>query len=198
MSRSRAVLLSVPLVVLGTLFAHALTYRLAYPDAAERALADEAAGHGYLGEQRLVTTACVALIVVAVAMIALEARRDVRRTVPPWLFASLPLVGFTAQEVLERVTAGSGFGAEELLGPTFVLGLLVQLPVAALMYAVARVLSRLAVEFSEALARAGVELRVRPTDGTRAAWPTLWLEPSLATLALRRGGRAPPLRLDRR
>lgn len=198
MSRLRAVLLSVPLVVLGTLFAHALTYRLAYPHAAERALADEAAGHGYLGEQRLVTTACVALIVVAVAMIALEARRDVSRTVPPWLFASLPLVGFTAQEVLERVTAGSGFGAEELLGPTFVLGLLVQLPVAALMYAVARILSRLAVEFSEALARAGVERRVRPTDGTRVAWPTLWLEPSLATLALRRGGRAPPLRLDRR
>jgi hypothetical protein len=198
MSRSRAVLLSVPLVVLGTLFAHALTYRLAYPDAAERALADEAVGHGYLGELRLVTTACVALIVVAVAMIALEARRDVRRTVPPWLFASLPLVGFTAQEVLERVTAGSGFGAEELLGPTFVLGLLVQLPVAALMYAVARVLSRLAVEFSEALARAGVELRVHPTDGSRAPWPTLWLEPRLATLELRRGGRAPPFRLDRR
>jgi hypothetical protein len=115
MSRSRAVLLSVPLLVLGTLFAHALTYRLAYPDAADRVLADEAAGHGYLGELRFVTTACVALIVVALAMIALEARRDVRRTVPPWLFASPPLVGFTAQEALERVTAGSGFGAEELL-----------------------------------------------------------------------------------
>lgn len=198
MSRSRAVLLSVPLSVLGTLFAHALTYRLAYPDAADRALADEAAGHGYLGELRFVTTTCVALIVVAMAMIALEARRDVRRTVPPWLFAALPLVAFTAQEALEHVTAGSGFGAEELLGPTFVLGLLVQLPVAAFMYVVARVLSRLAVELSEALARAGVDLRLRSTDASLVAWSTLWLEPSLATLEMRRGGRAPPLRLDRR
>ena len=197
MSRSRAVLLSVPLLVLGTLFAHALTYRLAYPHAADRALADAAAGHGYLGELRFVTTACVALIVVALAMIALEARQDARRTVPAWLFASLPLVGFTAQEALERVTAGSGFGVEELLGQTFVLGLLVQLPVAAFMYGVARGLSRLAVEFSEVLARAGVDLRVRPAYAC-AAWPTLWLEPHVATLEMRRGGRAPPLRLDRR
>lgn len=198
MSRSRAVLLSVPLLVLGTLFAHALTYRLAYPDAAERAFADEAAGHGYLGDLRVVTTACVAVIVVALAMIALEARRDGRRTVPAWLFASLPLVGFAAQEVLEHVTAGSGFGAEELLGPTFVLGLLVQLPVAAFMYVVARVLSGLAVELSETLARVGVELRLRPTDASCAAWSTLWLEPHVATLGLRRGGRAPPLLPDRR
>jgi hypothetical protein len=147
--RIAAWLLSLPLMVAGSQVAHALAYRLVYPQARVRLSALLSTGHGYLlgaaGYVPLLLGTLGAVELVAVGwVLAGSVRRSLQRPVPAWAFALLPIIGFTLQEVLERWLSSGRFPWWVVLAPTFQVGLALQLPFALLAYALARLLTRTA------------------------------------------------------
>jgi hypothetical protein len=72
------------------------------------------------------------------------ARRRPTTKVGPWAFALLPMLSFSAQELLERWVALGSVPWWMVEQPTFRVGLLLQLPFALLAYLLARLLLRTA------------------------------------------------------
>ena len=104
MRRSLAWLVAIPLMLAGSQVAHVLAYRIVYPEASIRLHALIETGHGYMSSAaarpaesrgRSCTLSLVASVLDAV-------RGRGVRSVPPWAFALLPMVGFAIQEYLER------------------------------------------------------------------------------------------------
>jgi hypothetical protein len=195
MSRSRRVFaLSLPLMTGGSLIAHTLSYRIAFPDAQELERDLAATGHGYLDHVAFLLAPAVAIALVALVLAVLDGarRRTTSLRLPAWPFALLPLLGFAAQEHLERLFHGGGFPWHAAGERTFDVGLLLQLPFALAAYLAARTLLAGARRLGQALARrrrtrprvAAVPLR-RPVSIVRLLRPAL--------LALGYGVRGPPL-----
>lgn len=181
-------LLSLGLAAIGGLAAHGLAYRMAEPDPERRHHLLESTGHSYF-DLTLIGSLCLALIVVAFAGCVLIGIR--RETRPPlWLFALAPPVGFALQEHAERMLHQDSFSAGTVLEPTFLAGLLLQLPFAVVALLVARAL----LVAAGALARVlGAPLRLRPTpDDAALAVPTGHWIPAAPVLVGARGQRAPP------
>lgn len=168
-------LLTLPLLAVAWLSAHALAYEV---------LPAPQHGHGYLDWAPLLLTLCA-----TAAVVALAARLGGRRRGPlaRWPACLLPFVGFAVQEHLERGLALSALPLETAFEPVFLLGLALQLPFAVAAFLVARAL--------EAVADA---VGARPSAGSPAPAPP---EPpptpgsAAPPPALARGwaGRAPPL-----
>lgn len=136
-------LVALPLMLAGTECAHALAYRIVYPEASVRWQVLAQTGHGYLGWAPLVLGVAGAVIVAGVASSVVDAtRRREFRPLPAWAFASLPLVGFLIQEFLERWLSAGALPWWMFEQPTFRVGMLLQLPFAALAYLAARLLLR--------------------------------------------------------
>ncbi|HEY8029318.1 MAG TPA: hypothetical protein VIE38_07385 [Gaiellaceae bacterium] len=187
MRRGAAWLLAGPLILGGSQFAHAIAYRIAYPQAHVRVLHMLATGHSYFTRLPLVLAAASACVLVSLVVAAIDAARGrPSRSLPAWAFALLPPLAFALQEVLELSLHTGTFAWRAVLAPTFVPGLLLQLPVALLMYAVARLLLRAAERIGLALAGALPRPRCIPAF---AAAPTT---PIVRLLAGRRLARAPP------
>jgi hypothetical protein len=99
--------------VAGLLLGHALSYALAVPDPHHRDLALRATGHAYLP-----AAAQVALIVVLAALVTLLVRAWAAPPRPEGLalrplvatLASVQVVAFVGQEVVERLVAGAPLG----------------------------------------------------------------------------------------
>lgn len=139
-------MLSVPLMIGGTEAAHWLAYRLVYPDGWERAQALQESGHGYSGWLPLLGGVAVAVLLSALFLHARDAstgRGPSTRRVRLSQFAALPPLAFACQEHLERLTH-DGTVAGVALQPTFMIGLLLQLPFAVVAYLSARLLLRVA------------------------------------------------------
>ena len=136
---------AVPLMLAGTEVAHALAYRLVYPDAQVRWRVLAETGHGYMGWAPLLLGLGFAVAAAGLISVLVDAARR-RHTTPiaPWAFALLPVISFTVQELIERWLTGSALPWWMFEQPTFRAGLLLQLPFAALAYVVARVLLRTA------------------------------------------------------
>jgi len=191
MRRGLVWVVSVPLLVAGTEAAHALAYRIAYPDPVERSYALAASGHGYLAHLPLALAVGLALAGCALALHGSRARRGalLDSTVPARAFAVLPPVTFALQEHLERLLHGGGIPFDAVLEPTFLLGVVLQLPFALLAYLLVRLLLG-------AAERIGVRLRPAPRrapsrPATRRRPPPVAL-PRLAPLAAGASGRGPP------
>jgi hypothetical protein len=188
MRRGAAWGLALPLALVGSQAAHAVAYALVYPQAGTRALTLFATGHAYLGYVPLLLAGAGAVAAVALAVTALDAAvgRPVR-DVPAWAFALVPPVGFAIQELLELSLHTGTLGWRAVLAPTFLPGLLLQLPFALAAYVAARLLLRAAEQVGSVFA---------PQVGApAAAEPVLAGRPS--TLAARLAGtsrhsRAPP------
>jgi hypothetical protein len=150
MRRGLAWALTLPLVLLGTQAGHALAYDLVYPQAHARILLQT--GHGYLSwlPVALALAGSVALAALCVAA-ADAARGRPARSVPAWAFATLPPATFLIQELLELSLHTGGFGWRAVLAPTFLPGMLLQLPLALAAYAAARLLLRTAERIGRAL-----------------------------------------------
>jgi hypothetical protein len=152
MRRGLAWALTLPLVLLGTQAAHALAYDLVYPQAHGRILL--ATGHGYLTWLPLTLALAGAVALAALCVAAADAARGrPARALPAWAFALLPPATFVIQEVLEFSLHTGSFNLHALVAPTFLPGLLLQLPLALAAYIAARFLLRTAERLGRALAQ---------------------------------------------
>jgi hypothetical protein len=180
-------LLSLALAATGALAAHGLAYRLVEPDAERRRHLLQETGHGYFDPTQF-GSLLAALILVGFAGHALAGGR---RIAPPplSLFALAPPVGFALQEQAEYVLHTGSFSAATLLAPTFVVGLLLQLPFAVVALLAARTLLA-------AAAALGMRLGSTPhfalaPDASLTLSVVEWA-PAAPTLVGARGQRAPP------
>jgi hypothetical protein len=186
-------LVAVPLIVAGSQAAHALTYRLVYPGTPFRARALLATGHGYLDRLPLLLGVGLAIAFVALLAAALDASRGHgARELPAWAFGALAPLAFASQEVLELSLHTGTFAWHAAAAPTFVPGVLLQLPFALLAWLAARVLLR-------AASRAGRAFAARPPAGALVSLvstaPVAATLPRAGVLAYRLAKRGPPLPL---
>jgi hypothetical protein len=188
MRRGAAWGLVLPLALVGSEGAHAAAYALVYPQAGTRALTLVATGHAYLDWLPVVFAAAAAAAGVSLAVTALDAARGrPARHVPAWAFALVPPAGFALQELLELSLHLGTFGWRAFLAPTFLPGILLQLPFGLAASVGARMLLRTAEHVGRALA----PRRVAP------CYVELVLAPAPVTLPVRlvaasRDTRAPP------
>jgi hypothetical protein len=157
-------LVSLPVALAGCLAAHLVAYALATPSAHAHD------SHGYLDYLPLVGGAALAVVLGAALRHAIRGGSAPRPS--PWLFALLPPLAFTLQEHVERLAQPALVVAE----PTFLLGLALQLPFAALAWLLARAILRAADALGALLAPPP---RPRPRTAPRQAPPVLRL-PRLA------------------
>jgi len=159
-----------------------------YPQAHARVRVLLAAGHGYLTWLPIALALAGAVALVALAVTAADAARGrTARGLPAAAFALLPPLAFALQELLELSLHTGTFAWQALLAPTFLPGLLLQLPFALAAYVAARLLLRAAEHVGRAFAS--------PLPG--GAYVELVLAPAPATLPVRvaaasRESRAPP------
>ena len=184
-------LVVVPLMLAGTEVAHALAYRLVYPQAAVRWRALAASGHGYAGWLPVVLGIGGAVMLVGLFSGVVDAaRRRSSRPVPAWAFGMLPLAGFTLQEFLERWIAVGGFPWWMVEQPTFRVGLVLQLPFALVALLVARILLRVVERVGLALRERRGRLAVGATSACLRPVSVAALR--LSVLATGHAGRGPP------
>ena len=187
MRRGAAWLAAVPLMLGGSQLAHALAYRLAYPQAHVRVLRMLATGHSYFTRLPLVLAAAGACLLVSLVVTACDAARGrPARALPAWAFALLPPLAFALQELLELSLHTGTFAWHVVLAPTFAPGLLLQLPFALLTYLAARLLLRTAERIGRALQRCTPRVRIA------AGYAAAPVAPVVRFLAARQLARAPP------
>jgi hypothetical protein len=173
--RAAAWLLSLPLMLAGTELAHALAYRLVYPNAHVRLSELLSSGHSYMlgagGFVPMLLGIVGALELVAVGWVfAGSFRRSLPRAVPAPAFALLPLLSFILQEFLERALAGTGAPWWMVLQPTFRVGLLLQLPFGLLAFLAARLLLRRTQRAADALSEAAPRAPRPSAETVSLAW----------------------------
>lgn len=182
----------MPLVAVGSFAAHALAYRLVFPEQQTRALAYADSGHDYLKLAPVAFAVCLALALGAlIARTHAAARGRPRGAASLWPFLVLPFILYTVQEHAERILSSGAFPLDVMLEPTFVLGILLQLPLALGAFALARLLLRLSDEIAQILSARPV-LRPRRRAHTSSVSPTVAELARVPILALQRAGRAPP------
>jgi hypothetical protein len=151
-------LLAAPLMLAGTQAAHAVAYRLVYPEAALRWHELALTGHGYLGYATPAIGVVAAMQLLGFAAVAADTFRGRRpRPLPAWAFALLPPLAYALQELTERFVHGSSDVWRAVQEPTFRVGLVLQLPFALAAWLLARLLLRAARSVGRLLA----SLRVR-------------------------------------
>jgi len=193
MRRGLAWLVAVPLMLAGSQVAHMLAYRIVYPQAGVRLHDLVDTGHGYMSALPLALGVAGAIVVLSLAASVVDAARGRGvRSLPPWAFALLPVVGFGLQEYIERWLAWGFFPWAAALEPTFLIGMALQLPFGALAFVVVRVVLRTARRLGCRLAR------VPPPRFGPALCPLLFpatqpLPPLSSLLSRRLGRRGPPL-----
>jgi hypothetical protein len=186
--------LALPLAAIGWLAGHSLAYALVEPDHVHRLelLADT--GHVYLSGAPHVIACALTLVLAGLVLAACEGMRDnARARIPVWPLALLPPLGFIVAEHLERWIAHNAFPTGAALEPTFVVGIVLQLPLGAAALLVANAI----LAFGNGLGRRAVALRaLRPPVWAPPAPLVAPPEPVLVrapVLADGHGQRAPPL-----
>jgi acyl-CoA synthetase (AMP-forming)/AMP-acid ligase II len=188
-------LVAIPLMLAGTEVAHFLAFRFVYPNALERSLALQQSGHGYFSWLPAFGGIALAVLLSAVFWHGRNARNAQGRSTghtPLSRFAILPPLAFALQEHLEAlIHTGSISGV--VVSPTFMIGLLLQLPVALLSYLVARLLLGAAERVGRALADRPATYPAPPLCES-PSWFTLTVWPlRSAVLADGHAGRGPPV-----
>lgn len=175
---------------LGLIVGHLLSYLIAIPDAARRAVVLAETGHDYL---HLAGDVALVLAFAAVVTVALRAASGRGATELPsgvrlaWRLGALQAGAFVAMEVAERLVSGAGL-VELFADHLFATGIVVQLVIASAGVLLLRWLGRVAVRIAAALGRSR---RRRPAG-------TIWVRPGSAGLprpvfAGIVSARAPPL-----
>ena len=185
-SNRLAWLLSLGLAGAGALAAHVLAYRVAEPHDERREHLLEETGHGYF-DPALIGSLCAALVVVGFVGGVLASAGRAQHP-PLWLFALAPLLGFTVQEHAERALHHDTL-LLAVLEPTFLVGLVLQLPFALVALLAARALLVAAAAVARHM---GSPPRPRLAPDASLALPgAVWIPPCPALIGSR-GQRAPP------
>ena len=191
MRRGITWLVAVPLLVAGSQAAHALTYRLIYPGTPVRVHALAITGHGYLDQLPLALGVALAIAAVALLVTVVDAARGrSARALPAWAFGALAPIAFATQELLELSLHTGTFAWHAFGAPTFLPGLLLQLPFSLLAWLAARLLLRAAIHAGRA--RAVRPPAARPAAALEAT-PVAVTLPRARVLAYRLAKRGPPL-----
>jgi hypothetical protein len=192
MRRGLTWLVAVPLLLVSSQAAHVLAYRIVYPGAPVRARTLLATGHGYLDRLPLVFGAAGAIALVALLVAAVDASRGhTPRALPPWAFGLLAPTAFVIQEHLERSLHSGAFAWHTAAAPTFLPGLLAQVPLALLAWLVARLLLRAAEHAGRSVVTRPPRLAPEPVVLLVPLQPPI---PRTRVLARRLAERGPPLR----
>lgn len=176
-------------MVAGSISAHGLSYRIVAPDPSARADLLQHTGHAYLEQLPLALGMLGALLLAALVLRVASSRDGTQRLSARVVFL-LPLVAFSLQEHVERFVHDGSFPLAAALEPTFLVGLLLQLPFALAAYAIAVALLDVADRIGERLraprpARPGrADLSPRLPASVQGSRP--------AALALGYGTRGPP------
>ncbi len=186
-------LLTLALAVIGSQLAHELAYRLVTPDGAQRAHELARTGHAYLVYAPAALAVCSVLVLIALVgeLRHLLSGRGTASFRPSALtFAVLAPAIFLLQEHFERLFHDGAFPWDACLQPTFVVGLLLQLPVAFGAYLLARLLLRAVRSLGRLLVGP-----MRPAvPGCELVQPTTRMHvPRVPVLALGYGSRGPPI-----
>ncbi len=184
--------LSVPPIVAGVEGGHWLAYRVVYPDPYLRAQALADSGHHYLSYAPLFFAIVGAVALCAFGMGVLRRRSSDLGTAQVSLlpFLLVSPVAFALQECIERLFVG-GWPFAAVLAPTFMPGLLFQLPFALVAFLVARWLLK-AADCLHVLLLGRSELRAPVFQPPQSrAFPAVDL-PLCAALAKGVGERGPP------
>src|SRR5262249_22637684 len=149
----------------GTWAAHALDYRLVVPDANARATLLAATGHGYEEWLPLTVALGAALALVALVRGASDLRNRSSRP-SAWPVVLAPSLSSALQEHLERLFAGADWW-HAAFDPTFMPGLMLQVPFGLLVFMAARLVLGVARRVVLALAPP----RRRPSAPPRTSLP---------------------------
>jgi hypothetical protein len=197
--RLLAYFVTAPLVILGVVMAHQASYiAVAGHDDAAQLLAST--GHGYMSHAPIGFAAIGVVMILALAFDAICAVRQnaSTRVLPVWPFAVAGPAAFFLQEHVERYLSTGHIPWAASLEATFILGLFLQAPAAALSYAVARRLIESARHLAGAIARRLSDYVTTLSSGA-APFRTRRVPCATSTTrALRHTapGRAPPLTIS--
>ena len=173
-------LLTLPLLVAGSIAGHELGYWVAVPSAHERAHALERSGHGWLDHLPVVAGVGGSLLLAALALVFVSGLRGRRVDPPPALFATLPVAAFVVEEHVERALAHGRLELDVALGPAFLAGLLLQVPFGAAALLLAAALTELAHGLGCAIAAPPRASMVAAFAGPMPIAHSIPLEPALA------------------
>jgi hypothetical protein len=140
-------------MLVGVEAAHALAYRVVFPQASLRGSVLAATGHAYASWLPLVLAlgGAVAIVGLAAAVVDVVRGGSVRE-LGAGAFAALPPLAFALQELLELSLHTGHVAWHAFAAPTFLPGLALQLPFALLAYVVTRLLLRVAAKVGRMLA----------------------------------------------
>jgi hypothetical protein len=139
----------------GLIVGHLLSYLLAIPDPARRALVLAHSGHAYLHLAGDVAVILAFAAIVAVGLRAVNGRDEADPSSTArlvWRLSALQAGAFIAMELGERLASGGSFG-ELFNSPLFGIGIVVQLGIAAIGAVLLRWIWRVAVRIADALVR---------------------------------------------
>jgi hypothetical protein len=176
----------VPLAAIGVVLGHLLTYAIAIPDARERSGFLARTGHGYFpvfAEYALVV-GTITLAAWLIGSLRPDGRVAGARGVVGVL-APVQVVGFVCLEVGERAIGHASFA--DLVGRDLIIGVLVQVLVAAVVAWIVAVVTRAA---AHCLAAASGR---PPRYATVSVRPPVVARPASKAVAAMLGARAPPI-----
>jgi hypothetical protein len=143
---------TLPLALVGTEVAHAIAYRLAYPEAAIRFRVLAQTGHGYFELMPVGLGLLAAVLVIGFVTDVVAVARGRRGcSVPAWAFMLIPPLAYAIQECTERWMFGSDAPWLVVFQPSFHYGMLLQIPVALVTLLVAWLLLRVSASLGTAL-----------------------------------------------
>jgi hypothetical protein len=188
-----ALLLSLPLAAIGWIAGHWLAYRLVETQHEHREALLAETGHGYFASAPLVLACAITVLCAGLALaIGDGLRGHARARVRAWPLALVPPLGFALQEHLERLIELNALPLDVVLEPTFLVGMALQLPLAA----VALLAAHAVLAFGHALGRRAAVKRRLPQPPRFLLPLLLPSEPAPARSSILAGGhgqRAPPV-----
>jgi hypothetical protein len=188
-------LLALPLMAAGSVAAHLVGYAVA-PAGLERATGTgrevgglhERASQGVAGHAVLWLGLAVSIVgVICLRAVLARVRGRESRRLGAGCFFVLPLLAYSAQEVIERLLHAESFPFHAVLEPRFMLGLALQLPFAAAAFLVGWFLLRVGIRLLRFLGRP-------PRTAAHVLAARLWAPTSVALPRVRALSRGHPLR----
>jgi hypothetical protein len=192
-------LLAVPLMATGSIAAHVIGYAVApgteehgHDEARELAALHERSSEGYAGHAVLPLGLVAALLgVLGIRLIVSRLSGRDSRGLDAGCCFLLPLFAYSSQELIERMVNAESFPFHAVLEPRFLLGLVLQLPFAAVAFLLGWSLLSVGIRLIRLLAGRPVpRLRGRPTRPRR---PTALTLPRVRPLSRGDPLRGPPL-----